>query len=71
MATAAGTATLNGQNVAVYKTSNGSKLYFAASGPAYLLETVLGGSEGAGTLDYTWNQPTTVTPPPASQIYNG
>jgi hypothetical protein len=70
-ATAAGTATLNGQSVALYNTTKGSKLYFAASGPAYMVEQVVGGSDGTGTIDYTWNQPTTVSPPPASQIYNG
>jgi hypothetical protein len=69
--TAAGTGTLNGQSVAVYNSAKGSKLYFAASGPAYFLEQIIGGSDGSGTIVYTWNQPTTVTPPPASQIYNG
>jgi hypothetical protein len=69
--TSAGTGTLNGQSVAVYKSTKGSKLYFPASGPAYMLEQAVGGSDGTGTIDYTWNQPTTVTPPPASQIYNG
>jgi len=69
--TAAGTGTLNGQSVAVYNSTKGSKLYFAVSGPAYMLEQAVGGSDGTGTIDYTWNQPTTVTPPPASQIYNG
>lgn len=69
--TAAGTTTLNGQSVAVYNSTKGSKLYFAASGPAYFLEQVVGGSDGSGTIDYTWNQPTTVSPPPASQIFNG
>jgi hypothetical protein len=47
-------------------------LYFAASGPAYLLEMVGHSTTNAsGTVTFTWNQPTTVTAPPASEIYSG
>lgn len=67
-ATAAGTKTLNGQTVAYYTTKQGSKLYFAATGPAYLLREDDSGSEGTGTVTIVWNQPTTVTAPPASDI---
>jgi hypothetical protein len=69
--TAAGTTTYNGQTVAVYKSSDGSTAYFAASGPAYLLDVINSSSTSAGALAFTWNQPTTVTAPPASQIFNG
>ena len=67
-ATAAGTKTLNGQSVAYYTTKKGSKLYFAASGPAYLLREDDSGTDGTSTLTITWNQPTTVTAPPASDL---
>jgi hypothetical protein len=70
-ATAAGTTTYNGQTVAVYKGSDGSTAYFAASGPAYLLDVINSSSTSAGAVAFTWNQPTTVTAPPASQIFNG
>ena len=69
-ATAAGTSTLNGQTVAYYTTKKGSKLYFAATGPAYLLQEVDSGSDGTGTLNIVWNQPIKVTAPPASEIAN-
>jgi hypothetical protein len=68
---AAGTTTYNGQSVAVYKDGDGSITYFAATGPAYLLEMQSGATSVSGTLDFTWNQPTTVTAPPASQIFTG
>jgi hypothetical protein len=70
-ATPAGTGTYNGQSVAVYKGRDGSEAYFAASGPAYLLQIVNTSSSAAGTMTFTWNQPTTVTAPPASQTYTG
>lgn len=67
-ATAAGTTTLNGQTVAYYTTKQGSKLYFAATGPAYLLREDDSGSSGTGSITIAWNQPTKVTPPSASDI---
>jgi hypothetical protein len=67
-AIAAGTTTLNGQTVAYYTTKQGSKLYFAATGPAYLLREDDSGSGGTGSITITWNQPAKVTPPPASDI---
>ena len=69
--TAAGTTTYNGQTVAVYKHDNGTEAYFAATGPAYLLAIVDSSSSGGGLLAFVWNRPTTVTAPPASQIYKG
>jgi hypothetical protein len=69
--TPAGTTSYNGQTVAVYKNADGSEAYFAASGPAYLLQAISTNATSAGTLTFTWNQPTTVTAPPASQTYNG
>lgn len=70
-ATAAGTTTYNGQTVAVYKNGDGSTSYFAATGPAYVIAVLAPGGGGSGTLDFTWNQPTTVSAPPASQILSG
>lgn len=69
-ATAAGTATLNGQTVAYYTTKKGAKLYFQADGPAYLLREEDSGSDGAGTITIVWNQPEKVTAPAASEIAN-
>lgn len=66
----AGTTTYNGQTVAIYKDSDGSVAYFAATGPAYLLQVQSSNSTNSGSLAFTWNQPTTVTAPPASQIFN-
>lgn len=68
--TAAGTTTYNGQTVAVYKDTDGTVAYVAASGPAYLLQVRSDSSTTSGSLVFTWNQPTTVTPPPASQMSN-
>lgn len=68
--TPAGTTTLNGQTVAVYRGADGSTAFFAASGPAYLEKVVAKGSD-AGTLTFTWNQPATVSAPPSSDIFNG
>jgi hypothetical protein len=71
--TPSGTATVDGQTAAVYTSSKEhATLYFAASGPAYLLEMVGHSTTNAsGTVTFTWNQPTTVTAPPASEIYSG
>jgi hypothetical protein len=69
--TPSGTTTYNGQTVAVYKADDGTVAYFAATGPAYLLEIQNASSSDAGALVFTWNQPTTVAAPPASQIYKG
>ena len=68
--TAAGTTSYNGGTVAVYKSSDGSTAYFAASGPAYLEKATSAGST-SGTLTFTWNQPVTVTAPASSAIFTG
>ena len=68
--TAAGTTSYNGGTVAVYKSSDGSTAYFAASGPAYLEKVTATGST-SGTITFTWNQPVTVTAPSASDIFSG
>lgn len=70
-ATAAGTTSYHGQNVAVYKGSDGTMAYITASGPAYLVALVNASTSEAGTLSFTWNQPMTVNAPPAAQTYNG
>jgi hypothetical protein len=67
--TAAGTTTYNGETVAVYKSSNGSVAYFAASGPAYLKKVVAKGSQ-PGTVTFTWNQPVAVTAPASPEIFS-
>lgn len=71
--TAAGSGTANGEPAAVYSSSKeGAKLYFAASGPMYLLQMVgASPTKASGTVNLTWNHPTTVTAPPASEIYTG
>lgn len=69
--TAAGTTIYNGQTVAVYKGDDGTEAYFAANGPAYLLAITGSSSSQEGALTFVWNRPTTVTAPPASQIYKG
>jgi len=66
--TAAGTTMLNGQSVAYYTTKKGSKLYFPANGPAYLLREDDSGSDGTGTITIVWNKPEKVTAPSASEI---
>lgn len=68
--TPAGTTSYNGGTVAVYKSSDGSTAYFAASGPAYLEKVTAAGST-SGTITFTWNQPVTVTAPPSSDIFSG
>lgn len=68
--TPAGTTTFNGMTVAVYKASDGSSAFFAASGPAYL-EKVTASGPNAATLTFTWNKPVTVTAPPSSDIFTG
>jgi hypothetical protein len=68
--TPAGTTSYNGGTVAVYKSSDGSTAYFAASGPAYLEKVTAAGST-SGTITFTWNQPVTVTAPSSSDIFSG
>jgi hypothetical protein len=67
-AIAAGTTMLNGQSVAYYTTKKGSKLYFPANGPAYLLREDDSSSDGTGTITIVWNKPEKVTAPSASEI---
>ncbi len=70
--TAEGTTTLNGQTVAVYKDTdpkNGdTELYLPASGPALPVQES-GTGANAGKVTFTWNQPTTVTAPPAADMF--
>lgn len=68
---AAGTSTLNGQTGAYYTTAVGTKVYVAASGPAYVLRASNDEPNLKGTIDLTWNHPTTVTAPPSSEIFQG
>lgn len=68
--TADGTTAFDGGTVAVYRGTDGSTAYFAATGPAYLEQAITKGPD-AGTLALTWNQPVAVTAPPPSSIFNG
>jgi hypothetical protein len=69
-----GTTTLKGQTVAAYKDDDpqggDTELFLPLSGPALPIEETGSGSN-AGTATFTWNQPTTITAPAASQIFNG
>jgi len=76
--TADGTATVDGQLVANYieKDTTSSPvttelMSIAASGPALPVKEVGLGTGNSGSISFTWNQPTTVTAPPASEIYSG
>lgn len=75
--TSDGTATVDGQAVANYKDVDTSQtppvtevLSLMQNGPALPLQVAGSGTE-AGTMTFTWNQPTTITAPPASEIYSG
>jgi hypothetical protein len=64
-----GTATLDGQQVAQYKDvdkqSGTAILSFPIDGPALPIEL---NAASQGTMTLTWNVPTTITAPPASEI---
>lgn len=75
--TADGTTTIGGQAVANYKAVDTSQtppvteiISLMATGPALPVQVAGTGTE-AGTMAFTWNQPTTITAPPASDIYSG
>ena len=72
--TADGTATVDGRTVAQYKdtTTSGSESEFSLplTGPALPVQEV-GLGANSGTVTFTWNYPTTVTAPPANEIYSG
>jgi hypothetical protein len=66
------TSTVNGTAVQLYTLSDGTTAAIATSTPHYLMELVPAASQGGGQLDFTnWNQPVTITAPPAAQIYSG
>ena len=68
--TAAGAELLDGEQAARYVTANGEVHFFAATGPAYFLKGVPDPAAGKATVTLTWNQPVTVTAPPASQVFH-
>ena len=74
--TADGTSTVGGVPTAQYKDSNSNppptvfEFSVPATGPALPMQEV-GTGTSSGTIDFTWNEPTKVTPPPANQIYSG
>lgn len=70
---AAGTTTINGQQVAMYTDSEDAAAYFPVTGLAYLIEirTSASGPMGINTLTFTWNQPTKVAAPAGADIYAG
>lgn len=60
---AAGVTTIDGRSVAVYTDASGSRLYVAASGPAYPLRNDGAAANYSGTLSFSWNQPVMVAAP--------
>ncbi len=64
-----GQATVNGQRAWLIKAKDGTIVYVAAQGPAYLLRILLPASQGGGSVDFTqWDSATIPPPPPASQV---
>ncbi|WP_034268291.1 hypothetical protein [Actinospica robiniae] len=63
------TSTLNGTPVALYKdvdkTDGTATVYFPLNGPALPIKLDAGSK---GVMTFTWNQPTTITAPPASEV---
>jgi hypothetical protein len=66
---------LGSQHIAVYRYSNGQgqsfDYDFPTVGGALALKGSGGDSSTGVNVDFTWNQPTTVDAPPASEIYTG
>ncbi|MFD7893739.1 hypothetical protein [Streptomyces sp. NPDC059743] len=67
--TAAGTAFLNGERVAVYVGEDGSTYHFAATGPAYLLKGTAGPENDGESTEFTWNQPLRVEVPQTTENF--
>ena len=69
-----GTSTLNGQQVAQYNddgSSSGGPANAVMSIPLHGLSLPIEENAGSqGVLTFTWNEPTTVSPPPAADILN-
>jgi hypothetical protein len=75
--TSDGTTTIAGQAAANYKAVDTSQtppvteiISLMENGPALPIQVAGTGTE-AGTMNFTWNQPTTITAPPAGDIYSG
>lgn len=66
---------IGAQPVAVYRKQYAPEPAFtfdiAANGPALTLKITGGDSNKGSNVELTWDQPTSVTPPPPSQIYTG
>lgn len=63
-----GSGNVNGQVAWKMRTHDGSTLYVAARGTAYLLRAVPPAKQGKGHLDFSqWNNVTIPQPPPSSQ----
>jgi hypothetical protein len=76
--TAKGTGTVDGKTVAQYSDTDTSStpstteiLSIPASGPALPIQEVGTGAGNTGTMNFTWNQPITISTPSASEIYSG
>jgi hypothetical protein len=76
--TADGTGKVDGQVVAQYKDVDTTStplttqiLSIPASGPALPVQEVGIGAGNSGTVTFTWNQPITVSAPPAGEVYSG
>ncbi|MYZ38848.1 MULTISPECIES: hypothetical protein [unclassified Streptomyces] len=67
--TAAGTAFLNGERVAVYLGEDGSTYYFAATGLAYLLKGTASPENDGESTEFTWNQPLRVEVPQTTENF--
>lgn len=66
--TAAGTSTVDGVPVLVFRQSDGSTADVAAAAPHYLVRI----TDDAGALDFTgWDQPVPVVAPSAGEMYPG
>ncbi|HEX3589974.1 MAG TPA: hypothetical protein VHV74_10090 [Pseudonocardiaceae bacterium] len=67
----AGTSTVDGVPVHIYKSSDGTA-YVATAAPHYLIRLVEAPSSGNGQVDFTgWDKPVKISPPPAAEIYSG
>jgi hypothetical protein len=69
--TLTGTDVVNNLPVYTYESADGSVVYVGKASPHYLAR-MSAPAAGSGSIDFTgWNQPVTITAPPASAIYTG
>jgi hypothetical protein len=63
-----GTSAIAGRDLAKYQSADGATVWIPLSGPALPARITLPPGSGEGTINLTWNQPLTITAPPADQI---